>query len=88
MTVEILQTAKGRRIVKQKRVARFTGRTGTFTWNGRRGGKRVANGVYVVRLSVKDAAGRTDARRVVVRRKGGRFAKQGAFYLADACLPA
>ena len=50
-TVEILQTAKGRRIVKQKRVARFTGRTGTFTWNGKRAGDKVANGVYVVRVS-------------------------------------
>ena len=48
----------------------------------------MANGVYVVRLSVKDAAGRTDARRVVVQKRKGSFAKRGKFYLADACLPA
>ncbi len=82
VTVTVSQTSKGRRIIKQKRVARFTGKAASFTWGGRRS---LTNGVYVVRFSVKDAAGRTDVRRVTVARKQGRFAKKGTFYLADRC---
>jgi hypothetical protein len=85
-TVAIFQTSKGREIVGKKRIRRFAGRTRSFTWDGRRGDHKVPNGVYLVRFAVKDAAGRTDTRRVVVQKKKGRFAKRGSFYLADRCL--
>jgi hypothetical protein len=86
VTVEVLQSSVGRRIVGSKRVARFTGRTGAFTWNGRRKGRKVPNGVYAVKFTTKDAAGRTDTRRVVVERTRGRFGKRGAYYIADSCV--
>ena len=85
--IEVLQTAKGRRISKQKRVARFTGRSGAFTWNGRKtSGKkaRVARGVYFVRFRVHDAK-KVDTRRVVGKRSNGRFYKQGKFVHETRC---
>jgi zinc carboxypeptidase len=77
VTVEITQ--RGRRI------ARMRGRTGPFTWSGKRRGRHVPNGVYVVRFVVRDAAGRIDSRRVVVRKKGGRFAKRGKLVPRAVC---
>jgi hypothetical protein len=69
-----------------RRVARMRGRTRSFTWNGRRNGRQVANGVYVVRFMVRDGAGRIDSRRVVVRKKDGRFAKRGKLRPSRRCV--
>jgi hypothetical protein len=79
VTIEIRRRSGGRRI------ARMSGRTRSFTWNGRRQGRKVADGVYVVRFVVRDAAGRVDARRVAVRKKHGRFARRGRVRPADGC---
>ncbi len=86
--IEVFQTAKGRRIVLDKRVARFNNRSRGFTWSGRAttGRKRaVANGVYVVRFRMTDANRRIDSRRIVVERKRGRFSKRGGFDLVNPC---
>ena len=89
VTVEVFQTAKGRRIVGDKRVARFRNRQRSFTWNGRKtiGNKRrVARGVYFVRFRVTDAAKKIDTRRIVVaKRANGRFYKKGKFVLENRC---
>ena len=89
VTVEIFQTSKGRKIVNNKRVARFRNRQRSFTWNGRKtSGKkaRVARGVYFVRFRVTDDARKVDTRRVVVaKRKNGRFYKKGKFVLETHC---
>ena len=86
VSVAVFQTSKGRKVIGERRVRRYTGRTSSFTWNGRSGkGKRLTNGVYFVRFRARDAAGRLDSRRVVVQRKHARFAKQGGFYLVDRC---
>lgn len=71
-TVEVFQDSRGSRLVANKRVARFTGRAGSFTWNGR----GAADGTYLVRLRVPVAGGRTDVRRFAVRRVKGRFVAQ------------
>jgi hypothetical protein len=68
-----------------RRVVGFSGRSGSFTWSGRRRGRKVANCVYVVRFRAKDAAGRADTRRVVVRKKDGRFARRGSLRPVRAC---
>ena len=68
-----------------RRVVRFGDRSRSFTWSGRRRGRKVANGVYVVRFTAKDAAGRTDARRVVVRKQGGKFARRGSLGPVRGC---
>ena len=89
VTVEVFQTAKGRKIVKNKRVARFRNRQRSFTWNGRKtSGKkaRVARGVYFVRFRVTDDAKKVDTRRVVVaKRTNGRFYKKGKFVHETRC---
>lgn len=89
VTVEVFQSAKGRKIVKNKRVARFRHRQRSFTWNGRKtkGRKaRVARGVYIVRFRVTDDAKKVDTRHVVVaKRKNGRFYKNGKYLLETQC---
>jgi murein tripeptide amidase MpaA len=89
VTVEIFQTAKGRKIVNDKRVARFRNRQRSFTWNGRKTSgkhKRVARGVYKVRFRVTDDAKKIDTRRIVVaKRSNGRFYKKGKFLLETHC---
>ena len=86
MTVDIVQTSKGRKVITGKRVKRYTNRTASFTWNGRAtGNKRLSDGVYYVRLRVLDANRRIDSRRVVVERKNGRFTRRGGFYLDVGC---
>ena len=89
VTVEVFQTAKGRTIVNNKRVARFRNRQRSFIWNGRKtSGKkaRVARGVYFVRFRVTDDAKKIDTRRIVVaKRTNGRFYKQGKFVLEHRC---
>jgi hypothetical protein len=89
VTVEVFQTAKGRKIVNDKRVARFRNRQRSFTWNGRKTSgkhKRVARGVYKVRFRVIDDAKKIDTRRVVVaKRSNGRFYKKGKFLLETHC---
>ena len=89
VTVEVFQTAKGRTIVNNKRVARFRNRQRSFTWNGRKtSGKkaRVARGVYFVRFRVTDDAKKVDTRRVVVaKRSNGRFYKKGKFVHETRC---
>ena len=89
VSVDIFQTAKGRKLVADKRVARFRNRQRAFTWSGRKtSGKkrRVARGVYYVRFRVTDDANKVDTRRIVVaKRKNGRFYKKGKFVLENRC---
>ena len=86
VVIDVFQTSKGRKIVADKRVARFRNRFRSFTWNGRKAsGRRVANGVYYVRFRIRDADNRLDTRRVVVERKRGRFSKRGGFLVNNPC---
>ena len=51
-TVDVFQAAVGRRVLrKNQRVAHFTGRRGSFTWNGR--GRGVRNGHLFARFRVR-----------------------------------
>lgn len=82
VTVDVFQTSIGRRIVGNRRVARFTGRTRGFVWAGRRG---LRDGVYFARLRIRGADGRTDTRRVALERRNGRFARRPDFYRRTSC---
>jgi len=89
VTIDVFQVRKGQR-VQRKRVARFAARKAGFTWSGRfrsgpQKGRYVSNGSYYVRFSIKDAAGRSDVRRVTTERTRGTFRRQPAFFLKDAC---
>ena len=81
-TVSVFQQSSGRRITGERLVARFTNRTGSFTWNGRANqkGRTVTDGYYFVRYRI---AG--DTRRIALRRSNGRFTKVGDFYRRATC---
>jgi len=82
VTVDVFQTSSGRRIVGNRRVARFTRRTRPFRWTGRRG---LRDGIYYARLSVRGTSGRTDTRRVALERRRGRFTRRPDFYRRASC---
>jgi hypothetical protein len=80
-TVEVFQASVGRRVVGNRRIARFTGRRRSFTWSGR----RARNGVLFARLRVRVAEGVSDVRRVTLRRSHGRFKLGRSFYRRRSC---
>ena len=82
VTVEVFQSAIGRRIIGNRRVARFTGRSRSFSWRGRRG---LRDGFYFARLTIRGADGRKDVERVALERLRGRFTRRPAFYRRASC---
>ncbi|CAA9501521.1 MAG: hypothetical protein AVDCRST_MAG30-1945 [uncultured Solirubrobacteraceae bacterium] len=86
-TIDIFRTSVGRRVLKERLVARFTGRTSSFTWNGKanRKGRRVGDGTYIIRYRATNAAGRVDTRRRVVLRRKGRFIERPAYAGREGC---
>jgi len=87
VTVDVFQQSVGRRVVGERLVARFTGRSRSFAWNGRanRRGRRVRDGYLFVRYRVAQADGGTDVRRVTLRRVRGRFSVRPAFFRRASC---
>ena len=87
VSVDVFQVARGRDVLGQRLVARFTGRQRSFTWSGRaqRGRPAPRDGLLFVRLRIRDARGRTDDRRFAVRRARGRFAVTRDFYRRTSC---
>ncbi|HEX8206108.1 MAG TPA: S8 family serine peptidase [Solirubrobacteraceae bacterium] len=81
VTVDVFQQAVGRRL-GDRLVARFTGRTASFRWNGRSNiaGRRVRNGYLFVRFR---AAGET-ARFALRRRRRG-FSVRPGYYRPAHC---
>ena len=80
-TVEVFQASVGRRVVGNRRIARFTGRRRSFTWSGR----RARNGLLFARFRVRVAKGVSDVRRVTLRRSHGRFRLGRSFYRRRSC---
>ena len=79
--VDVFQVSAGRRVLGQRRVARFVRRSGAFTWSGRRG----SDGLYFARFTIRDERGRLDERRVALVRRNGRFALRPDFYRRTSC---
>jgi len=81
-TVDVFQQSRGGRVVGERLVARFRGRTRSFTWSGRanRPGRRVTDGVYAIRFRT----GR-DEGRLAVRRAGGRFTRRPDYAQSPGC---
>ena len=71
--IEVFQVSQGRRIIKERRVARFRR---PATWKG-----RVPDGYYFARFTM---TGR-DVRRVVLRRHDGRFTRVARHYRRGDC---
>ncbi|MDP9386030.1 MAG: hypothetical protein M3P50_12525, partial [Actinomycetota bacterium] len=86
VTVDVFRQSRGRTITGERLVRRFTGRTGTFTWNGRgTRGRRVGNGMYFARFRLKVPGGVTDTIRVTLGRSKGRFGPRRSFYQRESC---
>jgi hypothetical protein len=85
--VDVFQESRGRRVVRERLIARFASRTRSFTWNGRanRRGRRAADGYYAVRYRMQIAGKETDVRRVTLRRTRGRYARRPSFYRRASC---
>jgi len=79
VTVDLFQNSSGRRVFGNRRVKRFTGRTGAFSW---RGSGRGGAGIYFVRFRARGA----ESRRLALRRSSsGRFSARPAFERKASC---
>ena len=81
--VDVFRQSRGRRVVRELRVARFRGRSGSFAWDGR--GRRVGDGVYMVRFTKRLAGGRVDVRRMVLERRRGKWRRLPDYYRRVSC---
>ncbi|MDX6687357.1 MAG: hypothetical protein QOF86_3485, partial [Baekduia sp.] len=85
--VDVFQQSAGRRVLAQRLVARFGGRTsGALAWAGKkdRRGRVLQDGYYVVRFRVKSGA-ESDVRRITLRRAHGTFTRRPDFYGRAGC---
>jgi pimeloyl-ACP methyl ester carboxylesterase len=86
--VDVFQQSRGRRVIGERLVARFTGQTAAFSWDGKanRPGRRVTDGYHFVRYRIAlPGRGRADVRRVTLRRARGRFTMRRSFYRRASC---
>ncbi len=85
-TVDVFQQAKGRRVQNERLVKRFTKRTGSFTWTGRKdkAGRRLSDGAYFVRLRMV-GKGVDDTRRAAFSGGARRFVARKDFYARPSC---
>ena len=82
-SVDVFQQSRGRRVVGNRRVARFTKRTGSFTW--RAGRSRAKDGLFLVRFRMGLPGKRVDTRRVVLERRKGRWIRRADYYRRASC---
>ncbi len=85
--VDVFQQSVGRRVVGERLVARFRDAGEAFTWNGRANvpGRRVRDGHYMVRFRLRSGNGVVDTRRIVLRRRGGRFQSRPGHFGRVSC---
>jgi hypothetical protein len=86
-TTDVFRQSAGRRVLAQRLVARFTGQQQTArTWSALRDrrGRKLGDGFYFVRFSVKNGA-EFDRRRIALRRVNGRFTRRPDFYGRAGC---
>jgi hypothetical protein len=85
--IDVFQQSRGRRVVGERLVARFTGRDASFRWNGKanRRGRTVTDGYYIVRYRTAAPGGKRDIRRLALRRVNGRFGARPDYYGREGC---
>ena len=85
--VDIFQQSRGRRVVGERLVARFTGVQSAFRWSGKanRRGRKVTDGYYIVRYRTSTGGSSRDIRRLALRRVGGRFGNRPDYYGREGC---
>jgi hypothetical protein len=85
---DLFQVATGRKVLRERLIARYRGLTRSLTWSGRRDarGRRIVDGMYFVRLSIPLGPGRgSDTRRLVAQRSGGRWTRRPDYYGRPIC---
>jgi hypothetical protein len=87
VAIDVFRVSQGRRVLKERVVARFKNKTKAFKWNGRGNWKhkKVGDGYYFVRYTLHEASGLTDIRRLVLARKHGRWTRRPDFYGRTTC---
>jgi hypothetical protein len=80
-TIEIFRQSAGRRVLRERRVARLQGNGDVLAWSGRGAG----DGSYVARLAMRLASGQRDVRRVTLTRRGGRFRLGEDYFQRTGC---
>ena len=79
--VDVFRVSDGRRVIRERLVARFRNRRAGLTWRGRRG-----RGLYFVRVRMTKGGKAFDTHRLVVERTGaGRFRARPTHYRKDLC---
>jgi hypothetical protein len=85
-TVDVFQQSQGSTVVKERLVARFANKTAGFKWNGTdRKKRKLKDGNYFIRFTMKQANGLKDVRRATLTRKGGKFKIAPDFYQRIDC---
>jgi hypothetical protein len=85
VNIEVFQVSKGRRVLREHRVAQFRNLTRAYTWDGRgNDGKTISDGVFFVRYRTQ-GAGRRDSRRLTLVRRNGRFFVRRTHHNPESC---
>jgi hypothetical protein len=86
VTIDLFQHARGRRVTGERLIRRFRDVDGTVRWNGRdSNGRALSDGHFVVRFAAETAAGTVYAKRIALKRRGGRFTKLPRYERQDGC---
>jgi hypothetical protein len=87
VNVDVFQTSRGRHVLRERLVARYRDRTRAFTWDGKANVKsrKVTDGYYFVRYSMRLADGSGDTRRITMRRAHARFTTRPSHYRRESC---
>jgi len=88
VTVDLFQQSAGRQVTGERLVVRFRNRRGSaVSFNGLRGrgGRRVTDGFYVARFTVRQAGSASEVLRIALQRRGGRFRAIEAYDRRDRC---
>ena len=80
--VRLLRVTRGREVTKPTVFRDFGQRSRSFSW---RGGTRIPRGYYVAEFTTKARDGKTDRRRIAMRRVAGRFLPLRTFDRFSPC---
>lgn len=85
--IDVFQTSVGRRVVRERFVARFVTQRSGLRWSGRaqRGRPKVRDGYLFARFRMRDERGRRDTRRVALVRRDGKFFLRPSFFRRTSC---
>ena len=78
--IEVFRVSAGRRVLRERRVARFENRDRSVVWNG-----ATDPGYYFARFTMVRGGKRIDTRRIALRRDSGGFTRRPDHHRRDSC---